>query len=141
MQAGVSERIELVTRFELVSECFVMAVWGYYKSTESSCQRCSIAKTLLDFFLEVTGKALGSNEGLKMRLDCLGLHWDSLTRSFGPQNLFCPASLTLSRELVNFVCNHLMPRAISSTKLLRFRCCVSIFGCVLGLWRNCVFVF
>ena len=71
-------------------------------------------------------------------LGYIGTPW--LVR-LGRKICVCPASLTLSRELVNFVCNHLMPRAISSTKLLRFRCCVSIFGCVLGLWRNCVFVF
>ena len=59
MQAGVSERIELVTRFELVSECFVMDVWGYYKITESSFQRCSTAKTLLDFFLGSYWEGLG----------------------------------------------------------------------------------
>ena len=55
--------------------------------------------------------------------------------------VFCPASLALSRALVNFVRNHLRPQAIAPSKPLRSRRCATIFGFVLGLWRNCVLVF
>ena len=76
---------------------------GIIRSLNQVFKVVPLRRLYLIFFLEVTGKALGSNEGLKMRLDCLGLHWDSLTRSFGPQNL-CLSSITDFEQRIGKLC-------------------------------------